>query len=410
MSLTSPSPGRQPVAISCAFDENAIRAIALGAHRHDVLTRRAIRDQAPLLNLARGAGRLLPGSRVIRSFVAKQSARVGDSATPEDIRLSTTSEFLRVFGGRVRTPLTHTLGNATWKVVFDNAARHIDFGDARTLISMPGSSLGTFERNRYRRLVLHEIDAHPRVRNERLEAFYGARRAAAETYPRWFVERIEAELELADSVLVPGKVVAGQMRNNGISEKKIIQVPYGVDPTVFRPPSIRPTERRRRLRLVCTAQICLRKGTPFLLDAVRDMPVDLTLVGQVFDRRIMTDLPDNVTHAGVLTAAQIADLYARSDAFVLPTIEDCFALVVAEAAAAGLPVITTFENGAHELLGAEHQVIDAGDVAQLRHAIDALDLLSWDQRTTNADRARDGAATTWSEYADTVLHRIGALS
>src|SRR5690606_22647836 len=151
-------------------------------------------------------------------------------------------------------------GNALWKVAHDGAARHVDFADAAVLISMPGSSLGTFQRNSDRRLVLHEIDAHPRVRNERLEMFYGVRRPKAETYPDWFVERIEAELEVADDVLVPGAVVAAQMRAHGIPDGKIMQVPYGVDPSIFRPPSADTGSPRMRPRIVFTGQICLRKG------------------------------------------------------------------------------------------------------------------------------------------------------
>ncbi|HWU28376.1 MAG TPA: glycosyltransferase family 4 protein [Microbacterium sp.] len=394
------------VAVSSAFDENAIRAIAQRASRHGILTRRAIRDQAPLLSLARGAARVLPRSKTISGFVAKQSARVATGALPEDVRLSPGSEFIRVLGGRVRSPLTHTLGNATWKVAYDRAARHVDFGDARTLISMPGSSLETFTRNSDRRLVLHEIDAHPRVRNERLEAFYGARRAKAETYPDWFVDRIETELDLADDVLVPGRVVAGQMRSNGVEDSKIIQIPYGVDPGVFRPPTEQIPTRRARPRVVFTGQICLRKGVGFLLEAVKGLQLDLVLVGSVFDRQLVRALPSNVRLLGTLSATQLARLYAESDAFVLPSIEDNFALVVTEAEAAGLPVITTFETGSHELLGPAHTILRAGDVASLRDALTAHEMLAWDERRENADLAGSRHARSWDDYGDAVLREV----
>ncbi|WP_448710909.1 glycosyltransferase family 4 protein [Microbacterium profundi] len=395
--------------MSNAFDENAIRAIAHRAHDHGILTRRAIRDQAPLLDLARGIGRIVPSSKFARSFVTNNSARVADGALPEDIRLSPISEFIRVLGGRVRSPLTHTVGNALWKVTFDRAAKRIDFGDARTLISMPGSSFETFHRNRDRNLVLHEIDAHPSVRNERLVQFYGARRAKAETYPDWFVERIEAELEIADKVLVPGTVVADQMRSNHIPDTKIIQVPYGVDPGVFQPPTAVPTDARKRPRIVFTGQIGLRKGVGFLLDAVRGLPVDLVLVGPVFDKELVKSLPSNVSMTGALPAIQISDLYARSDAFVLPSIEDNFALAVVEAAAAGLPVITTFETGSHELLDSEHTILHAGDVSTLRAALSAQAPLTWERRLSIAERSRTRAACSWTEYGDAVLRAIGAL-
>ncbi|MFJ3958953.1 glycosyltransferase family 4 protein [Arthrobacter sp. NPDC090010] len=400
----------RPVAVSSAFDENAIRAIAAGADRHGLLTRRAIRNQTPLLSMARVASRAFPQVAPLQQFIKKQSARVESGRLPQDVLLSPTAEFARVLGGRKRSPLTHSLGNATWKVSYDRAARDVDFGDAEVLFSMPGSSLETFKRNPDRALVLHEIDAHPRVRNTMLEHFFGARRARAEMYPEWFVSRIEAELQLADKILVPGRVVADQMLANGIPAEKILQVPYGVDPTVFRAGK-KPADARdsERLQVVCTAQISLRKGIPFLLDAVRGLPLDLVLVGQIFDRGILQDLPDNVRLAGVLTAPELAALYARSDLFVLPSVEDCFALVVAEAAAAGLPVVTTRENGAHEVLSGHHTVLDAGDTANLRSALAGAPRLSEERRQDISDDAIRAGWTDWSHYADNVLRATGSL-
>ncbi|MDQ0707838.1 glycosyltransferase involved in cell wall biosynthesis [Arthrobacter woluwensis] len=415
--ITSRSASNRPagraVAVSSAFDENAIRAIAAGAERHGLLTRRAIRNQAPLLSIARASSRVLPQFALLQQFVRKQSARVESGRLRQDVQLAPMAEFTRVLGGRMRSPLTHTLGNAAWKVAYDKSAQNVDFGDAEILFSMPGSSLETFKRNSDRELVLHEIDAHPRVRNTMLESFFGARRAHAEMYPEWFVERIEAELDLADKVLVPGRVVAEQMLSHGISAEKIIQIPYGVDPAIFQPrehSGDADTSIGRRVQIVCTAQICLRKGIPFLLDAVRGLPVDLTLVGQVFDRRILRNAPDNVRLAGVLTATELADLYARSDLFVLPSIEDNFGLVVSEAAASGLPVVTTREVGAHVYLSGHHTVLDAGDAHRLRTVLSEAPRLSWERRQTISQEAIQSGWTSWSHYADNVLKATGAVS
>lgn len=402
----------RPVAVSSAFDENAIRAIAAGAHRHGMLTIRAIRNQAPLLNLARLASSTFPQAKILQQFIRKQRGRIESGKLPEDILLAPFAELTRVAGGRKKSFLTHSVGNALWKVSYDKAARGVDFGDAEFLFSMPGSSLETFGRNTHRELVLHEIDAHPRVRNEMLEGFFGARRACAEMYPEWFVKRIEAELELANQILVPGTVVAKQMFRYGISEEKVIQVPYGVNSAVFRPPRENPdtANGRRRIQVVCTAQICLRKGITFLLEAVRGLPMDLVLVGQVFDKEILANLPDNVHLAGVLSARELAELYTRCDVFTLPSVEDNFGLVVSEAASAGLPVITTREVGAHTSLSGQHRVLDAGDVYALREALKSVTRLSWERRVAISDEAATSGWTDWFSYADQVLQKTGALS
>lgn len=400
------------VAVSSAFDENTIREIARGAHRHGMLERRAIRDQRALMWAAQLGAKLAPGSETLRRFVTNQRARILSGALPGDVRVSPSAELVRVIGARRRSRMTHDIGNARWKTLFDRSASRVDFGNADVLISMPGSSLRTFEANRHRRLVFHEIDAHPRSRNELLEKFYGARHARAEMFPEWFVQRIEAEIAMASSVLVPGAVVAAQMLRHGVEASKLHTVPFGVDPDVFRPRLDGTADggRSRRLQVVTTGQISLRKGIPFLLEAVRGRNVDLTLVGQVFDARILENLPENVTVAGILTAEQIANLYARCDAFVLPSIEDAFGLVVAEAAGAGLQVITTRETGAHELLSSRHTVIDAGDVGQLRDALDSTHTLQHDERLLISDEALSRGWLEWPKYADEVLRAIGALT
>lgn len=402
----------RPIAVSSAFDENAIRAIAAGANRHGILTARALRNQEPLLSLARLAFRCLPQATMLGQFVRKQGDRIESGKLPEDILLAPFAELARVAGGRNKSFLTHSVGNATWKVSYDKAARKVDYGNAEFLFSMPGSSLETFGRNTHRKLVLHEIDAHPRVRNEMLEHFYGVRRAHAEMYPEWFVRRIEAELSLADQILVPGSVVAEQMLRHGIDNGKLVQVPYGVNSADFRPPRLKPDTANvsHRLQVVCTAQICLRKGITFLLEAVHGLPVDLVLVGQIFDKEILTNLPDNVRLAGILSAEQLAELYTHCDVFVLPSIEDNFGLVVSEAASAGLPVITTREVGAHTSLSEQHIVLDAGDVRDLREALKSATKLSWERRLAIADEVAKSGWTDWFSYADQVLRKTGALS
>lgn len=66
-------------------------------------------------------------------------------------------------------------------------------------------------------------------------------------------------------------------------------------------------------------------------------------------------------------------VYAAADALILPTRYDAFANVCLEAAAAGIPVVTSGANGAAAPLAAAARVVDdPEDVEGFARALDAL--------------------------------------
>jgi glycosyltransferase involved in cell wall biosynthesis len=58
----------------------------------------------------------------------------------------------------------------------------------------------------------------------------------------------------------------------------------------------------------------------------------------------------NVKFRGYLPKPEVNQQYARSDVLILPTLQDLYSLVVPEAMAFGLPILTTIYNGARELV------------------------------------------------------------
>ncbi|SFT33972.1 Glycosyltransferase involved in cell wall bisynthesis [Geodermatophilus amargosae] len=394
-------------AISCAFNENAIWALSRYASSHGMLTQRLVPHWHLVPDAATHLVRILPGSARLARFAARKQGRVASSRLPEDETMSVLTEAIRIAGARTKTPVTPILGHLTWKVEFDRrASRALDTRSVDVLIGMPGSSKRTFGRHRTPLKVFHATDTHPRARNDALFEVYGSR-ARSEAYPVALTERIEEELDLADVVLVPSQVVADGMIGHGVDPAKIELIPYGVDLdrfTVGLPTAPRRTDGRPRLLFV--GQICLRKGVPILMEAVDDLEVEVTLAGQVFDRSVVRGLPANVTLAGVLSPVELADAYNAHDALVLPTIDDAFALVLSEAAACGLQVVTTTAAGAAEILPRKSRVVPSGDVRALRQALSDVTVLDDAERTARATRYRAAStarAGSWDTYAQTVF-------
>ena len=82
-------------------------------------------------------------------------------------------------------------------------------------------------------------------------------------------------------------------------------------------------------------------------------------------------IADRVEFKGA--APDLAPLLRDADALLLPTRYDAFANVCLEAAASGIPVVTTASNGSAELLREAGIVVDdPDDAGALAAALDAL--------------------------------------
>jgi len=129
------------------------------------------------------------------------------------------------------------------------------------------------------------------------------------------------------------------------------------------------------------AQDFQRKGLRQAIEAlaqVRDTRLLLLVVGRPDPTAYRAlarkwDVEQQVIFAGPTTS--VYDFYRAADFFVLPTRHDPCSLVVLEALAMGLPVITTAANGASEIMsdGREGFVItDPADIASLAAAMTSL--------------------------------------
>jgi UDP-glucose:(heptosyl)LPS alpha-1,3-glucosyltransferase len=116
-----------------------------------------------------------------------------------------------------------------------------------------------------------------------------------------------------------------------------------------------------------------RKGVPQLIQAMRGAREQTHLVIVGADRKSSTyqsqaasaGLADRVHFAGPQN--DVENWYAMADSFVLPTLYDPFPNAAMEAMASGLPVITSTQCGAAELVGPAQcgWICDALDVATL---------------------------------------------
>lgn len=133
--------------------------------------------------------------------------------------------------------------------------------------------------------------------------------------------------------------------------------------------------------LACVARLSAQKGLPLLIEAVdrlrvRDIPVHLTLVGDGEMRaEIETMIAERglglmVTITGYLDAAGVRARLLAARAMVLPSFAEGLPVVIMEALALRVPVITTAIAGVPELVDAAcGWVIPAGSIDALADAM-----------------------------------------
>ena len=192
----------------------------------------------------------------------------------------------------------------------------------------------------------------------------------------FLVDRELREYELADRILVPSEPVRRSFLRRGIEPSRVVKVPYGVDVSAFCPPS----GQRRHGAVVSVAAVGLRKGHHHLLQAfrlLRTADANLTLVGPVSRRwaaRLRLDEP-GIRATGRVGRDRVIDELQQASVFVLASVEEGLALVIAQAMACGLPVVATEATGAEELItnGVEGILLPApSDDTDLAAAIDSI--------------------------------------
>jgi glycosyltransferase involved in cell wall biosynthesis len=138
----------------------------------------------------------------------------------------------------------------------------------------------------------------------------------------------------------------------------------------------------RGSRLLFVGRLASVKGLPVLLEAlaeiVKDRPdVKLTIAGDGPDRAALEsmaarlNLTANVAFSGYRSQAQVRELLQQTDVFVLPSFAEGVPVVLMEAMAAGVPVVTTRIAGIPELVedGVSGSLTSPGDAQNLRSAI-----------------------------------------
>jgi glycosyltransferase involved in cell wall biosynthesis len=189
--------------------------------------------------------------------------------------------------------------------------------------------------------------------------------------------REEAEFAAADYLLCPSTFTAQSFVDRGFSRAKILRHRYGFDETAFFPDA-EPRERMSKLTALFVGVDAVRKGHHFALEAWLGSPAveggQFLTAGDLapeYKSRFAREL----SHPSIVQLGHrndVPQLMRKADILLMPSMEEGFALVCAEAVGAGcVPLVSTVctEMCEHMQNALVHHV---GDVKTLRQHITSV--------------------------------------
>jgi glycosyltransferase involved in cell wall biosynthesis len=228
--------------------------------------------------------------------------------------------------------------------------------------------------------------------------------------PQWKQSRKNAELELADVVVVPCAWAARSLSyNDACSKKPVIIIPYGTPSDEIPARAHKP---RGPFTVLFAGQVGLRKGAPHLIEAWESLQLKdarLWMAGSMnLDRSYLAAHSNSFRYFGAVPRLCLLEIMREADLFVFPSLAEGFGLVIGEAMAAGVPVLTTTNTGGPELIhdGREGWCIPAHDIGSLMERIEWA-YLNREALYEMGNLARARAEQwTWADYRQRLIQEL----
>lgn len=399
-----------------------MRAVLRGLERHDLrpifFTTLAI--SAHLVGTLSGAPRL----------ANELSRRIFAELSPSQIRTVPGRELVRQIARRVGLAglVRHESGWASVDRVYRAIDRHVACAVRRRAIrpelvyAYEDSALDTFSENRRREIVsVYELPTaywrltHRIFCEEReLQPGWASTIDALLDSPEK-LQRKDDEISFADVVIVPSHFVAQSLRLAPHCPKRIEIMPYGAPSPTDRPVAFRADGEP--LRVMYAGRLRQGKGLSYLFEALShfEYPYELLLAGAIPTTpcQALEAALEKPNHRwlGTVPHGRLLKEMARSHVFVLPSLVEGLALVIGEALASGLPVLTTANSGGPELVqdGVEGFIVRIRDPEAIT---EKLTLLYEDEgrRHAMAEAAKRRAAEmSWTVFEDRVASLVREL-
>jgi glycosyltransferase involved in cell wall biosynthesis len=221
--------------------------------------------------------------------------------------------------------------------------------------------------------------------------------------------RKDEEVARANVVVVASTFAAKCLRERAPVGSRVEIVPYGAPPSLVQAPAMRA--KTEPLRLIYAGNLRQNKGIGYLFEAVQrlDIPWHLSLAGArpphpcpALDAALADP---RCRWLGSVPHATLLEEMTKAHVFVFPSLFEGFGLVILEAMAAGLPVITTPHTGGPDCLtdGVDGFIVPIRDADAIARHLTAL-YEDEDRRQAMGTAALAKAkASSWQRYEQQIV-------
>jgi glycosyltransferase involved in cell wall biosynthesis len=181
-------------------------------------------------------------------------------------------------------------------------------------------------------------------------------------------ENFAKDANKVDFVITPSTISKERIIALGV-EKPVFVLPHGIDPEVF---NYNPRIKENKFKFLYVGECSDRKGIFHLLKAFvslfgKNNNVELHIKSNTemvfYNSQEVKDIIKDYTnifwHISDEGHDKVIDLYKECHAYVYPSRGDSFGMTLLEAMACGLPVISTVDPGATELLTDRYYKVDS---------------------------------------------------
>ncbi len=229
--------------------------------------------------------------------------------------------------------------------------------------------------------------------------------------PDWKLARKEQEVALADHIFVASSITQRSLLEAGINSDKISVIPYGAPIEYFQP----QLKQDSKFRVLYVGRMSPRKGVQYLLPAWRSLNLpnaELLFVGSnMLPKDWLKPYRSLYRHIASVPHASLNQYYSSANVLVFPSLVEGFGLVLTEAMACGIPIITTPNTAGPDIItdGVEGFIVPIRDEAALQEKIE------WCYQNPSALAEMGRAARrraeqlTWRKYRCQLTHEINRV-